>query len=576
MTSAQRNLRLGVFVLVVAVLALAACTGKPQPPDATLPILLTDQVNPPGPHAGTGWAAGVCGGHAWLWDKGVHLSPRYEWTPVLGDESEPQIVASSGWAVKSGLSSQDVPFTHIFIPVPGSAPRWGDAEFMIAPDSSYQSLLVNGNLNTTNPASEFFQGWLEANEIKGADTSSGVLGVETDQYLLPGPYRPKHGDRVAVFGRWIVDCGHTDFHAEIHPPLLTARAWNTNNFSQCGNDSAPNVNGVPFGSVTCMRVIGRPYLDSQEFGDGSLPTHIIKELGKVACPGVPLPCIFQMSAIAHVLPKPFSDLQLMTLDVRPPPSHVPGDQLIVQYHFTVRPGVAVLLTRTGTDGVRVYVIMRADQYTQPQPKCHIVKIDPYLVSKAFDPTTGISFGTVINVVFPGLFGSDPIRTAVLNRGIEAKFCDAPAAVSKSDTAIHQVLYDSVGQNRPEFSVDKSQPFPVYGFLNIGWAHPLEVIPSKVIITSPTDGETFGPAPGQATGQPLRTGPISFAATTVGLPSSSLKWTDNGRPLGNSSSFTSTLSAGSCGFETHIIEASGTDDTGNLVSAKVAVETGQIC
>jgi hypothetical protein len=116
MIGARRRLRIYVLVLVsaLAVLALEACTSEPQPPEATLPILLTDQVNPPGPHAGTGWAKGMCGGHTWLWDKVIRITPRYEWTPVLGDESETQIVAASGWAVNSGLSSQDMPFTHIY------------------------------------------------------------------------------------------------------------------------------------------------------------------------------------------------------------------------------------------------------------------------------------------------------------------------------------------------------------------------------------------------------------------------------------------------------------------------------
>jgi hypothetical protein len=53
-----------------------------------------------------------------------------------------------------------------------------------------------------------------------------VLGVEIDQDLVSQEFREwlTEGDRVAVFGRWIVDCGHDDFHAEIHPPLLMVAA----------------------------------------------------------------------------------------------------------------------------------------------------------------------------------------------------------------------------------------------------------------------------------------------------------------------------------------------------------------
>jgi hypothetical protein len=33
------------------------------------------------------------------------------------------------------------------------------------------------------------------------------MGVEWDSGVIPEPYRSRGGDRVAVFGRWIVDAG---------------------------------------------------------------------------------------------------------------------------------------------------------------------------------------------------------------------------------------------------------------------------------------------------------------------------------------------------------------------------------
>jgi hypothetical protein len=69
----------------------------------------------------------------------------------------------------------------------------------------------------------------------GFDTRlPGTLGMEIDHDLIPESYLPRDGDRVAVFGRWIVDCGHGDndqgvsgFHTEIHPPLLVASGRQT-------------------------------------------------------------------------------------------------------------------------------------------------------------------------------------------------------------------------------------------------------------------------------------------------------------------------------------------------------------
>jgi hypothetical protein len=40
---------------------------------------------------------------------------------------------------------------------------------------------------------------------------------EIEQWMMPVGFRPAAGDRVAMTGRWVVDCGHFDYHAEIHP-----------------------------------------------------------------------------------------------------------------------------------------------------------------------------------------------------------------------------------------------------------------------------------------------------------------------------------------------------------------------
>jgi hypothetical protein len=48
----------------------------------------------------------------------------------------------------------------------------------------------------------------------------GNLGLEIEQWLIPVDYRPQPGDRIHAVGRWIVDCGHDDWHTELHPVEL--------------------------------------------------------------------------------------------------------------------------------------------------------------------------------------------------------------------------------------------------------------------------------------------------------------------------------------------------------------------
>jgi hypothetical protein len=100
-----------------------------------------------------------------------------------------------------------------------------------------------------------------------------VLGVETDQGLLPPSFRNLivPGARVATFGRWIVDCGHDDFHTEIHAPLLVAVA----------TPSPPPAGVRGASEMTSLQIISRPYTVSQKFDEGNFIDHLLAEVGKV-------------------------------------------------------------------------------------------------------------------------------------------------------------------------------------------------------------------------------------------------------------------------------------------------------
>ncbi|HEX4187009.1 MAG TPA: hypothetical protein VHY83_03835 [Solirubrobacteraceae bacterium] len=63
-------------------------------------------------------------------------------------------------------------------------------------------------------------------------------------------YIPQAGDRIAMRGRWIIDCGHNDFHTELHP--ITFMAF-----------------GHAMGSKTVVHVISNPYRVTELYGFGS-------------------------------------------------------------------------------------------------------------------------------------------------------------------------------------------------------------------------------------------------------------------------------------------------------------------
>lgn len=67
---------------------------------------------------------------------------------------------------------------------------------------------------------------------------------------LEAAYLPHEGERIAMRGRWIIDCGHNDFHAELHP--ITFMAF-----------------GHAVGSKTVAHVISNPYRVTQLYGFGT-------------------------------------------------------------------------------------------------------------------------------------------------------------------------------------------------------------------------------------------------------------------------------------------------------------------
>ena len=151
---------------------------------------------------------------------------------------------------------------------------------------------------------------------------------------------------MAVFGRWIVDCGHDvtvdpchdvpsdgvkTFRSEIHPPLLMASAKVSNGSIATGSPKEPEVTRVLFTS--------RPFLTSQRFttdnditdtvkiyddtipDDGRFVRHLANELIKVN-DTIPVLGIPIESTMVEAHPKkkshPFQGLQLVHLVVRPP------------------------------------------------------------------------------------------------------------------------------------------------------------------------------------------------------------------------------------------------------------------
>jgi hypothetical protein len=413
-----------------------------------LPILTTDYRNPSYDISQSGQ---VCGGKRWL--EGGD-TPAHEWTQVTDPKNEYEEVPAglSGVALfppqdakTRGLSSRDVPFTH---------PFGFDWETFIAPDSAYISLLAPSN--GPQAVDEYRDAVQRAQQL-GLAVPNGVLNVETDQDLIPPIYRAQEGDRVAVFGRWIVDCGHEDFHTEIHPPLLfvTARTGATQ--------------GSPTpGSVTVSTVVARPFLVSQEFGDGALRKHLENEAQKY----VEVVGSTQLEAHPRVL-APFKGVHSFSYVVRPPvlkpvpagPANVarPPYVLTAMFHFTVRTGVAVQVVQNSNDSVKVLIVMNSVSYKPaklPRKRDWRVTFDQLTQMEPAAASAIKKFKHYEQWTHLGGILGNP-------KDILTDRYEAPGAVSPHDREQIRAPVNALSGGR-HFSIDDNQPFPIYGFLSLQW------------------------------------------------------------------------------------------------------------
>jgi hypothetical protein len=279
------------------------------------------------------------------------------------------------------------------------------------------------------------------------------LGWKCDSKLVPPQFRAKEGDRVALWGRWIVDSGHDDFHTEIHPPLLMATARPTRIQQQAKARGGAR-------DATSVQIITRPYLVSQEFGDGGLFEHLIKELASVST--FP-PLSFQVEAHPRLLDMPFTRLNIMTFKVRPPtPRAHLGDKLMVEFSFTRRDDSVAIQILKGNDdeSVRIVVVLNAAGYVpppKPGTRTYTVTLDEL---EKMDKTAGSIYRSVI---FLDILAS-PLAPIILKRGIKStKYVgpNAPVAAPGKRVALANL--------RPVHTpVDDSQPFPLFGTVKLEW------------------------------------------------------------------------------------------------------------
>jgi hypothetical protein len=102
-----------------------------------------------------------------------------------------------------------------------------DWEMNLVPDANYRHLLAR-NESTLNDRDGGDCKSKHLNEYRLGNEAAdllGALGIEGEQWYYPVGYRPEAGDRAVARGMWIIDCGHPDWHSELHPASLLESSY---------------------------------------------------------------------------------------------------------------------------------------------------------------------------------------------------------------------------------------------------------------------------------------------------------------------------------------------------------------
>jgi hypothetical protein len=397
-----------------------------------------------------------------------------EWTQVTapGEDYDEDSVAFSGWLLQPDISRNDVPFTH---------PFGFDWECEVALDPEYAGLLAAGN---TVPDADGTQALAQATGLDVPVPEGGLMAVETDSRCVPSALHPPNadtvriGDRIAALGRWIVDAGHSfpvgsgkSYHAEVHPPLLMAIGGTRTELS-----------GVPLDvPVTRILLTSRPYLVKQVYttdtgtiyndeapDDGTLLQHFNNEIDKLVDL---IPESWTIEAHPKIASKPFKGVHFANVRVRPPDSagRVPvlGGPVVsgpiqVSFQFTCRSGVGVEVV-AAEDGVDLMVVLNDVGYTAPLlPQRQSVTLMKDQLAQASDLVTFEQIASIFQVDLVAVVNAEQ----ALARGIETDSYEVPD-VDVLDQS-HMVPFVDIGQIRAGqgIVVDDSQPYPVFGFLEI--------------------------------------------------------------------------------------------------------------
>jgi hypothetical protein len=389
---------------------------------------IAPEANEPVPEANANFACGDTqpfGQELVTLDNPALAHVRSEWGDVVPGKD----AFITGVASQAQIFTADLPFTH---------PFGNDLTFNVKLDKPYAPIGQVAGIPDTS-------GDIPPVGSIHTEIEQGLIPHSSPDTFLPG-FMPANGDTIAAYGRWIIDCGHGDFHTEIHPPALLSFAH------QQGSATVAHAFFDPYRVPELYSPnagIATAFANNARFTDTStqqLPSYFVSELLRIIN-GT------ESQITAHTL-LAIPSVRSVTWYTCAPGEKPSGGKLSTSYHFTTRPGVS--LTATPDDGIGC---VRFDARIEPsfKPFVPVTKTCQYPWAQ-FNPELKAALGN------PSLDILELIKSKVPADLVPR--VEQPVIFDCYDPLVVQPPGPANGQTG---IATADQPYPFYGDATVSWS-----------------------------------------------------------------------------------------------------------
>jgi hypothetical protein len=367
-------------------------------------------------------------------DSPTEAKVQREWGDVIKDRQ----YFISGTIQDFEFSGGDLTFTHPFA---------NDITFNIKPDPAFADMAQVVGEGEAEGGTRDALHW----EIERGLAPHKGMGLED---YLDG-WVPQNGDRIATYGRWIIDCGHNDYHTELHPPTFVAFGH------QDGQATVSHAWYNPYYYTQLLNpnpILSNQLTNDARFSDPdtkTFPKYLVAELLRVGHlgPEGPLCCHDEIQAHELLTANTASPIDWYVCAPSPKPG---GSHLSVSYGITVRPGVTVTVTPDEGLGCAAFHLEIGPSYIPLNP----------IRKDCSDPWADLNAQAQAALGDPTLDVRDLIESRVPPSFIEGVERD-PIVDCYDPLQVPEP--GEQGKDQSIATVSTDMPYPFYGTITVSWA-----------------------------------------------------------------------------------------------------------